>query len=227
MTSTTRREKAIAAVVVFLFLTGIALLAIAGILAIFPIHEDVLKMIDPSFKDATPCNVDLIDPIIKPGDNAQLTMSGSSLGGEYYCGTVMFTPDDTSLGVWEGTGTSDYEDTHMRSSSSSSYKATLSIPIPNDPNLEGRTITGTFKGVVVYPIKYSGVEWKLTNKVEEKPLSIKIFSSQEAETYTALTERFNSACLNTWLIFFLGGVLSIGLLLVGLAIAEHRKKGKL
>jgi len=216
------REKVIGAVTAFSIFAGIIMLILSGILVFFPFHEDLWKMMDPSFNDATPCNVDLVDPIVLPGDNAQLIMRGSSLGGEYYCGTVMFTPDDTSLGVWEGIGTSDYEDTFKRSSSTLSYKATLSIPIPNDSNLEGRTITGTFKGVVVYPMKW-GIEWKLTNDVEERPISIRIFSPQEAETYTVLTERFDSACLNTWLFIFVGGLLFLGIPFIIAAIALRRK----
>ena len=220
------RKKVIAATLAFSIFAGIIFLIISGILVFFPFHHDLWRMIDPSFSEISPCNVEFTEATIKPGDMAEYVIGRRSIEGSWHLTSVEFSPDDTSLGVWEGITTDDEKENWNKDGSMLLFNALATFQIPDDSSLEGRTIRGNITGDLSYPIQESSLWWKMNYEDIEESVSIKIFSPQEAESYNLLTERFDSVCLYTWLFFFVGGLLFLGIPFI-IALIDLRRKGEL
>lgn len=205
------------------------ILLIAGVVLaiIFPINQAIWKAIDPSLS-LPEYNPGFEEEIIRPGDIVEFGFASyTSIDGFWSASRVEFVPTIQSLGIWEGQD-SKCEIPFDKDAGTRSAHPQVKFQIPDDPSLEGRIIDGTLKMNLSYPEYAGSFYYRWVNKDIEKPISIKIFSAEEAETFTALTEdttaRLDSVCFQTWVFCLGGGAILFGCLLIGGNIADRRKK---
>jgi hypothetical protein len=208
----------------FFFFTMIILLPLGIVFALSGVHRQLWAMIDPVFSDVSQCNQGFVDKSIRPGEIADFCFRPlSSIGGYWEASNVSFVPVNESLGVWGGID-SKCSGGFNKNAAESLMFVYAKFQIPNDPNLEDKTVDGTLKISLRYPYiaKHGGpieyYDWD--QKYMEKSLSIKILTAEESETLN----KFESLCFNTLAFCFIGGIASIPLFLIfATKLADYQK----
>ena len=137
--------------------------------------------------------------------NFQFNENKKSLGELYALANIKFIPDNNTLQIWEGQNkpgtwnqnTASVE--HMQR-----FRIRLAIPVPDNKQLEGRTIKGVLHFKLSYPvlINYTGKISSIILETWDKPVYIHIFSKTELNKLSSLRNQM----LKIWFIclgFFL------------------------
>ena len=187
------------------FIIGPILLIVGGVFFFTKIHRQIWIAIDPSFSEVDRCNPGFEERVIRPGDVVAFHFQPgfTSINGYWSLIGVEFVPVDQSLGTWEGNDTRSGEfnkDGPMRL-----IDAVAKFQIPDEPSLEGKTVDGTLGMHMMYYIDWPPLWYKAASEDFNEPISIRIFTAEEAERFATLAARFDSVCLLTLAFCLIGG----------------------
>ena len=143
------------------------------------------------------------NPIIKTrkigiGDVVKLEFRSNrkSLGGKYALEDIVFKPQNASLSSWRGKDTPcDWPS--IMTDHTKYFDIEVELPIPENLNLEGNTISGMLEMKLIYPTKVQPKKFLKTGKFGSTskkistPLSIHVFTTEEKNLIITSWERMS------------------------------------
>ncbi len=131
--------------------------------------------------------------------NFQFKENKKSLGELYSLTDVKFIPENKALPIWKG---EDKPGTWNQNTAAvenmQRFRIRLAIPVPDDKKLEDHTIKGILHFKLAYPvlIKYTEKISSIKSEIWEKPISVHIFSKNELNELSSLTNQM----MKVWII---------------------------
>ena len=154
--------------------------------------------------------------------NFEYKENKKSLGELYSLADIRFTPDNSALAAWEGKDKTEiWNDNTAAIEHMQRFRTRFTIPVPDNGNLEGHTIKGALHLKLSYPIliKFTEKEYITQSETWNKPVSVHIFSKDELNKLSQLTNQM----MKVWIICL--GLFLFPLVLL-LANHMHRHKQK-
>lgn len=133
-----------------------------------------------------------------------------SINRYYELQNVIFKPSDDELKLWLCEDKPREWD-ELISGDMKFFKISININIPENHNLEGKTVDGILEARVIYPVKTTGggLIGRFYNEGVniDEPLSIHIFTNNELEELSTLRRGMNKFLNRILLTFFVGGII--------------------
>ena len=152
--------------------------------------------------------------------NFEYKENKKSLGELYSLADIRFIPDNTALAAWEGKDKVEiWNDNTAAIEHMQRFRTRFTIPVPDNEKLEGHTIKGTLHLKLSYPIliKFTEKEYITQSETWNKPVSVHIFSKDELNKLSKLTNQM----IQVWIICL--GLFFFPILLI---LANHMRKQK-
>lgn len=144
-----------------------------------------------------------------------------SLGELYSLTDVKFVPNNKAMPIWSG---ADKPKTWTPDTASienmQRFRIRLSIPLPDDKNLDGQTIKGTLHFKLEYPVltDYTRKISATISEIQNKTISIHIFSKDEINILSQQTNQM----LKIWIVCLFVFLLPV-LLIVAINLRKNKK----